>query len=103
LDDAEISRVLDIPIRLVRQILYELTESGIISEVRQREEKDIAYQPACDVDQLTVKYVIDSLGRRGNTDIPVIRSTELEKLSDCLTTFGKTIENSPANVLLKSI
>jgi membrane protein len=103
LDDAEISRVLDIPIRLVRQILYELTESGIISEARRNEEKDIAYQPACDVDQLTVKYVIDSLGSRGNTDIPVIRSTELEKLSDCLTTFGKTIESSPANVLLKSI
>ena len=103
LDDAEISHVLDIPIRLVRQILYELTESGIISEVRQHEEKNIAYQPACDVDQLTIKYVIDSLGRRGNTDIPVIRSTELEKLSDCLTAFGKTIENSPANVLLRSI
>ena len=103
LDDAEISHVLDIPIRLVRQILYELTESGIISEVRQHEEKDIAYQPACDVDQITVKYVIDSLGRRGNTDIPVIRSTELEKLSDCLTMFGKTIDNSPANILLKHI
>jgi len=103
LDDTEISHVLDIPIRLVRQILYELTESGIISEVRRNEEKDIAYQPACDVDQLTIKYVIDSLGRRGNTDIPVIRSTELEKISDCLTAFGKTIDNSPANILLRSI
>lgn len=103
LDDTEISRVLDIPIRLVRQILYELTESGIISEVRRNEEKDIAYQPACDVDQLTVKYIIDSLGSRGNTDIPVIMSTEMEKISDCLTTFGKTIESSPANVLLRNI
>ncbi len=103
LDDEQISHILDIPIRLVRQILYELTESRVISEVKLHEEKDIAYQPACDVEQLTLKYVIDSLEHRGNTDIPVIKSDELDKLSGCLSIFGKTVEKTPANILLKNI
>ena len=99
----QISQKLEIPVRLVRQILYELTESGIISEVKGENDRDVAYQPACDVDILTVKYVVDALEERGNTDIPVIESGELNQLRDCLNTFSESIEKSPANTLLKNV
>ncbi len=102
-DAAGISHKLNVPIRLVREILYELVESGVVCEIRQEEDKDVAYQPACDVGKLTVKYVVDSLEHRGNTNIPVITSAELDKLSSCLKTFADTIEKSPANTLLKDI
>ena len=102
-DAAQVSHILDIPIRLVRQILYELVESGVISEVRTEEDKDVAYQPGRDVEMLTVKYVIDALERRGSNAIPVVKSNELDKLSDCLDRFGSTIEKLPANVLLKNL
>jgi hypothetical protein len=52
---------------------------------------------------LTVKYVIDALESRGNTDIPVTDSSELEKLADCLQTFSNAIEESPANIALREI
>ncbi|MHC4394898.1 MAG: YihY/virulence factor BrkB family protein [Planctomycetota bacterium] len=100
---AQISQKLEIPIRLVRQILYELTESGVVSEVKNEDDKMVAYQPACGVETLTVKYVMDALDKRGNTDIPVVQSDELKKLRDCLTDFSDTVEKSPANTLLKNI
>ena len=100
---SEISQKLEIPVRLVRQILFELAESRILSEVQKEADKEIAYQPACDVNLLTVKYVIDALESRGNTDIPVLDSSELGKLSDCLNTFSTALEQSPANIALKNI
>lgn len=99
----EISQKLEIPIRLVRQIIFELVECGILSEARINADKEVAYQPACDADVLTVKYVIDALESRGNTNIPVTDSSELGKLADCLQTFSNAIEESPANIALKEI
>ena len=102
-DSSAISQKLEIPIRLVRQILYELVESGVICEVSKEVDKNVAYQPASDVEKFTVKYVVDSLERHGNTAIPVVESNVLERLSGCLDSFGSTIESSPANMLLKEI
>jgi hypothetical protein len=52
---------------------------------------------------MTIKYVIDTLEGHGSDNIPVARSGELEKLSECLKSFGTLIENSPANMQLKDI
>jgi membrane protein len=102
-DAAMISHKLEIPIRLVRQILFELVESGILSEVQSDADKSVAYQPAVDVGKLTIKYVVESLEQRGNSDIPVVKTDELNKLSSCLSKFADEIEKSPANILLKDI
>lgn len=99
----EISGRLEIPIRLVRQILYELVESGVLSEVKIEENRDVGYHPGRDVEALTAKYVIDALEQRGYTDIPVTPSSELEKLKDTLDKFATAVEESSANVPLKNI
>jgi membrane protein len=103
LDASLLSHELEIPIRLVRQILFELSESGVLSEVRKTEERELSYQPAIDAAQITVKFVIDRLRERGTSDIPVVKSGVLDKLSDCLKQFSETIDKSPANVLLKNL
>ena len=103
LDADMISHSLEIPIRLVRQILFELVEAGILCEVQSDANKNIAYQPAIDVGKLTIKYVVESLERRGNSDIPVGQTDELDKLTSCLGTFAGDIEKSPANILLKDL
>jgi len=100
---SQVSNNLEIPIRLVRQILYELADSGIISDTSDDESKEVAYQPARDINMLTVKYVIEALENRGTDNIPVAQSRELTALSDTLKVFGDTIEASPANKLLKEI
>jgi membrane protein len=99
----QISHKLEVPIRLVNEILYELVESGIVSEAKQDDEKTVAYQPAQDLEKLTVKYVIDAMEQRGSDNIPVVKSEELDKISESLKAFDQAIEKSPANIPLKDI
>jgi len=103
-DAPQISQVLEIPIRLVRQVLQELVESNILSEIRKPEEdKEVLYQPARDVETLTVKAVIDALENRGDSHVPVLACEELRKLTDTLAAFNEVVEKTPANVTLKRI
>jgi len=102
-DASRLSHELEIPVRLVRQLLYDLSESGVLSEAHKGEEKELSYQPATDVDKITVKFVIDRLEQRGTSSIPMLRSAEMDKLSDCLRQFDAILEKSPANVLLKNL
>jgi len=103
LDAATISHRLDIPIRLVREVLFELVRAGVIAEVKTETEKESAYQPARDVDTLTVKYVIDALENAGSASLPLVQSRELDRLKDCLNQFSASMEQSPANIALKDI
>ncbi|HJX72019.1 MAG TPA: YihY/virulence factor BrkB family protein, partial [Bacteroidales bacterium] len=63
---SEISETLDVPVRLVREIIYELQEAEILSETTTKNVKELAYQPAIDPANLSVSYVIDRLDKRGN-------------------------------------
>jgi len=100
---ADVSHTLDIPVRLVRQILFELAESGILSEVRPNDDRTVIYQPAQDTSRLTIKYVLDALQERGNTALSVIDSAELRQINACLHAFSAALEASPANVSLKDL
>lgn len=100
---ASISHALEIPIRLVRELLFELAESGILSETKTQEDKETAYQPARDGEALTIKYVMDAMEKRGVNDIPVAKTQELNALSESLQTFDNILAQSPANKLLKDL
>ena len=102
-DASQLSYELDIPIRLVRQILFELSEAGVLSESQKGQDKELAYQPGIDVDKITIKFVIDRLQQKGSTDIPVVKSNELDKLTDSLRKLDSVIEKSPDNLLLKDL
>ncbi|MBW2220311.1 MAG: YihY/virulence factor BrkB family protein, partial [Deltaproteobacteria bacterium] len=99
----QISHNLEIPIRLAHQILYELDDSRIISETNCGDSIDPGYQPAQDINRLSVRYVIDSLNQRGSDAIPVAQTRELKVLSETLREFGDIVDKSSANKLLKDI
>ncbi len=99
----EISHVLGIPIRLVRDIAYELTQSGIFVAVQESTGRVPTYQPAVDINLLSIKYVIDKLEGRGSDSIPVVGTEELERIRDSLQSFNRILEKSQENLLLKDI
>jgi membrane protein len=99
----QISHELEIPTRLVNQILSELVASGIVSEIKSGRDQGTAYEPARDPEILTIKYVVDALEQSGTDDIPVARSEELGRLTGSLERFSELIEKSEANLLLKQI
>ena len=103
LTDTEISYQLRMPIRLVHAILYDLVGSRIVAQTRISEDQDFGYQPARDINTLTIKFVVDAIDLNGANNIPVARTEEFEALSDALEKFKEEMEASPANRLLKDI
>jgi len=103
LDEDAIALELGIPIRLLRYLLHDLTEAGVITSVRMVQEKVQAYQPAFDPDEMTIATVLDSLENRGTDNLPVLKSAELDQIRDLLETFKEENRRSGANLLLKEI
>ena len=99
----QITHSLEIPIRLVRLILFELVQANILSEVKHNGGKDSAYQPAVDTNKLTIQYVAAALEQRGSANIPIEETQELQKIKGCLKTFAEEFKKSSSNLLLKEI
>lgn len=103
LNAAEIADQLGIPVRIVRDLLYELLSARIIIETLTHEVREVAYQPALDPAKITVSYVIDALDRQGQVVYFDKVSGELEKLNRIVESFYEAIQESSNNAVLKDI
>jgi membrane protein len=100
---SQISNHLNMPVRLVHDIIFDLVESGLVSETKTKSDKEFAYQPARDISTLTIKTILEALDQNGTDDIPVAKTEDYRALSEALKNFSDAMENSPANKLLKDI
>jgi membrane protein len=99
----QIAMDLGIPLRLVQTILGDLIDARILSEIESEENETGAYQPALDINRLTLSFVINALGNKGNSEIPFPQNETSESLKAALQNFKDTLESHPANKLLKDI
>ena len=100
----DLSHYLEMPIRLVRDLLFELVDANIVSEVYSKKgRRVIGYQPGQDVNKLTVKFVINALEKRGVNDIPIPKTDEMDCLKKCLRLMDEQAAKSEGNALLKAI
>jgi membrane protein len=99
----DIARELEAPVRLVRSVLSELTEARVLSEVCSENREGVAYQPACDIQRLTVSGVIERLDQQGIESIPIAESADLTKVRETLRRFHEVNANSPANLKLQDL
>ena len=94
---------LKIPVRLARDILQDLSSANLVSIIHENEEKERLYQPALDVNRLTVSYIFSRLDKKGVEQIMVIRNKDYEKIISMLEKFDKLIAKSDANILIKDL
>lgn len=100
---SEIANRLVMPFKLVQSALNDLMEAELVNEIRHSHSKEEGYQPAMDVNKITIQLVIHRLEHLGN-DIQIIEETSrLKTINESLAAFTKTIEESERNVLLKDI
>jgi membrane protein len=103
LSATEIANILETPVRLTNQVLYDLVSCRILSESAGKDEKVIFYQPARSLDMLSINFVITSMDALGSEEIPVKRSIEIDRISKSMNDFAVIIEKSEANMLLKDV
>ncbi|MBE0654914.1 MAG: YihY/virulence factor BrkB family protein, partial [Bacteroidales bacterium] len=66
LTSSQLSSSLGIPIRLVREILFDLTQAKILVETVTDSPKEKGHQPAIDINKITLQFVIERLDDIGN-------------------------------------
>jgi membrane protein len=99
----DISRELEVPIRLVRSVLFELTETRVLSQVYVKDRDEPAYEPACDIHGLTVVTIMEKLDQRGIDSIPIAESSDLSKIQETLRRLRELKQQSPANLELEEL
>lgn len=99
----QLSKELEIPVRLIRELIFELTESNVLSEVTTTSEKEPAYQPARDVNTMTIQWIIRQMDDKGNDSLTISDSKEKQAIKKALNAFNKSVELLPENVLIKDI
>jgi membrane protein len=96
-----IARTLKIPVRLSRDILQDLSSVNLLSVITENEER--LYQPAIDVNKLSVSYVFSRLDKSGVSHRMVAKNKDYDKVIEMLEKFDKTIAKSDYNILIKDL
>jgi membrane protein len=98
----EIGKETDIPQRLLRQLLEELVKSRIVSAIR-LDDKITGYQPARDINKLTVHRIIELMDRQGVNKLAINETDALKKIEDAVIALSDDDEANASNLLLKDI
>jgi len=97
---AQIAQNLGIPIAVVHAVLLQLMASHIIIEFKDQNEYEI-YQPAVDVNKLTISHVVNALEQCGQDHLSGFN--EDQQFTNAVNNFRKMIEASEQDRLLKDI
>lgn len=98
-----IGKTLKIPVRLSRDILQDLTKAELVSVIHENETKERLYQPALDINKLSVSFVLSRLDRKGNEHKITLKSKEYGRLVEMLERFDRQIAKSDSNILIKDL
>jgi len=99
----ELSAKLGFPIRLVKQILGELVDCKVLSEIRTANPMEFAYQPARSLDHLSIHKVLRALETHGEDEVDVPNTEAVKKLEAALEQFHLKREQSLENQLIRDI
>ena len=94
------SHDLDLPIRLLRQVLYELVESGVLVPTGAGEGAPAAYQPARDIRRITVAHLISALDHRGVDNLELAPGRDFLAVQERVRRLDEALARSPENLPL---
>lgn len=90
---------LDLPTRIVNDILYQLVQAGQLLAVPTADnDREMAYIPACDIATLTVYGVLEAVERSGQGHFDPTPSPELQRIDRELERLKQSARTSQDNV-----
>jgi membrane protein len=100
----EISSQCQIPTRLMSRTLSRLLEIQLISETYSINDKDMpAYQPAIDINKLTIGYFFEKMFEHGSEDFPIDVVNQYKPHWEALVNVEKAVELKGGDVLIKDL
>lgn len=100
----ELSEKYHIPIRLATTVLYQLTELHILTEVKNpHDEWTLYYQPAIDINQITVSSLLKMLDEDGSENFKIDNKRHFRKEWEAILRTREEMYEANKNTLLKDI
>lgn len=99
----EISLELSLPVRTVHECLDLLHEASMVTEVWNEEQEKYVYQPATDINRMTLSFVLDKLESSGSLHKIVINNSDYRKIDTALTRFENLVASSEENILIRDL
>lgn len=100
----DIAGELNLPVRIVRDVVFDLTRAGLLSAVKDdQDEKVNKYIPACDVHEITVAMVVDKVELNGVHDSSLMESEDMQRAGEILDAMREGDRLSLSNVKLMDI
>jgi membrane protein len=103
LNAADIAQQLGIPVRIVRDLIYDLLNSKIIIETLTPDVREVAYHPAIDPAKITISFVIDTLEKYGHKVSIDKETQDLININQIVESFYQDIRNSASNKTLRDL
>ena len=92
---------LDLPTRIVNDILFQLVKARQLIAVRQGDsDREVAFAPAHDLSKITVYGILEAVEKAGQTTIDLASNPDLARIDRELERLKTTVRESPDNVQL---
>lgn len=99
----EISEKYNIPLRLVQNHIKLLEKINIVSEVVVDNSVENYYQPAMDIDRITINVVYDRLLKYGSEKFSIIEDKEIEAIKEVLEKLSSSTASEMDKIKVKDI
>ena len=99
----EISVNFKIPIRLTHQIIFNLHELEIINEIKENDDRQIYYQPALDINKITVGYLFHKIDTQGSERFKIDSDVEFHSEWEAVLKTRESMMRVSNEVLLKDL
>jgi len=97
----EIALHLKIPVRLVTDLLNDLSRVNLVTIIMDDDER--LFQPALDINKISIKYVFSRLEKNDIRQIVVNNNPDYDKVRSVMEEFDILITNSDSNILVKDL
>ena len=76
------------PVRLVMEILQDLSSAGLVSVIHENEHEERLYQPAMDTNKLSVSFVVNRLDKKGSDHKIFVKAAEYKRVISMMDKFA---------------
>ena len=98
-----VAQDLNLPVRIVRDAVFDLEKAGLIVSTVSKEDKVNLYVPARDVHTLRVCDVIQQVEASGMASLDLQQSPEFRQIDAIVNRLNLTVSRSADNVLLMDV
>lgn len=99
----KVATEINLPVRIVRDVIFDLEKAGLIVSINSRDEKVNLYVPARDVHGITVQDVIRQVEAVGKDTLGMKESLEFNRVTHILDRLEETLHDSNDNIRIMDL